>query len=103
MDYELQTSRKKSFKSGESGRGHRIGERQGLWEPGGFQDWHKRSKFTVRSVPLDTKLMMVARLSAGISRAPTNAGGEGRLSEENVPRPNSQLPEGAFPTPFLLS
>ena len=57
----------------------------------------------MRSVPLDTKLMMVARLSAGISRAPTNAGGEGRLSEENVPRPNSQLPEGAFPTPFLLS
>ena len=57
----------------------------------------------MRSVPLDTKQMMVARLSAGISRAPTNAGGERRLSAENVPPPNDQLPEGAFPTPFLLS
>lgn len=37
MDYELQMSWKKSFKTEEGGRGHRIGERQGLWEPGDFR------------------------------------------------------------------
>lgn len=39
----------------------------------------------MRLVPLDTKQMMVARLNAGISGAPTNMGGERRLSEENMP------------------
>lgn len=36
--------------------------------------------------------MMVARLNAGISGAPTNVGGDRRLSEENMPWPSQSTP-----------